>query len=370
MTGQMAYIHRIFPVFLKAIVTDANGCSRTDSVRVNLPPELSYQLTVSEYNGYKISCNNMSDGYINIVPTSGTAPYIFSWLGPDGFTATTNSISGLKAGEYILSITDINLCSAQDTIILNEPGKLSMIFTPSVSQTGDNNINCAGDKTGSIMVEAVNNAGPTEFLWSDGEIGSMRDGLKAGIYRVIINDANNCRADSTINLTEPDSIKLSFNVTQPFCSDMPDGMINLTVEGGAGQIYTYLWSDNSTLQDINNAVSGVYSVTVTDNNGCTANGSVIISPLNETCLVIPNAISPNGDLVNDVWNIGLKELYPEMEVKIFNRWGELVWKSEKGYPRPWDGRSNQSVLPIDSYHYIIDLHNGSRLIIGNVTIVK
>jgi len=105
-------------------------------------------------------------------------------------------------------------------------------------------------------------------------------------------------------------------------------------------------------------------------NGCTAGNPVMISPLNETCLVIPNAISPNGDLINDVWNIGLKELYPEMEVTIFNRWGEVIWKSEKGYPHPWDGRSKQAILPIDSYHYIIDLNNGSRLLIGNITIVK
>ena len=98
--------------------------------------------------------------------------------------------------------------------------------------------------------------------------------------------------------------------------------------------------------------------------------SVLIHPVNEVCLVIPNAISPNGDLINDVWNIGLRELYPEIEVKIYNRWGELIWKSDKGYPIPWDGRSNDNVLPVDSYHYTIDLHNGSKLIIGHVTIVK
>jgi gliding motility-associated-like protein len=356
--------------YYSVTVTDANGCSRTDSARVALPPELSYMQTISDYNGFNISCYGMSDGYIQIAPTSGTSPYIYNWQGPDGFTGTSQNISGLKAGQYILSITDKNLCTALDTIVLNEPGRLGMEFNTSRSQTGDNNIDCFGDKTGSISVDAVNNAGPVEYLWSDGEIGNVRDGLQAGMYHVIINDSNNCKADSTITLTQPDSIILSFDVTQPFCTDMPDGSIDLTVTGGAGPGYTYLWSDNSVTQDIATAVSGLYSVTVTDNNGCTAIGSVLMSPQNETCLVIPNAISPNGDLINDVWNIGLRELYPEMEVKIFNRWGELIWKSEKGYPRPWDGRSNQSALPVDSYHYIIDLHNGSRLLIGNVTIVK
>ena len=94
-----------------------------------------------------------------------------------------------------------------------------------------------------------------------------------------------------------------------------------------------------------------------------------MEPLNETCLIIPNAISPNDDNINDVWNIGMIYLYPQIEIKIFNRWGELLWKSEKGYPKPWDGRSNGTPLPIDSYHYIIDLHNGTKPIVGNITIV-
>ncbi len=74
--------------------------------------------------------------------------------------------------------------------------------------------------------------------------------------------------------------------------------------------------------------------------------------------------------MNDVWNIGRKEFYPEMEVKIFNRWGEPVWKSAKGYPEPWDGRSNGRAVPVDSYHYIIELKPGRKPLVGNVTIVR
>jgi gliding motility-associated-like protein len=87
-------------------------------------------------------------------------------------------------------------------------------------------------------------------------------------------------------------------------------------------------------------------------------------------LSISRAFSPNGDLVNDVWNIGNTGFYPKLEITIFNRWGQLVWKSARGYPVPWDGRSNGASLPIDSYHYVIDLHNGSKPIIGTITIVR
>jgi gliding motility-associated-like protein len=64
------------------------------------------------------------------------------------------------------------------------------------------------------------------------------------------------------------------------------------------------------------------------------------------------------------------EIYPDVVITILNRWGQSVWRSEQGYPNPWDGRSNGAILPIDSYHYIIDLHNGSKPIVGFVTIVK
>jgi gliding motility-associated-like protein len=90
----------------------------------------------------------------------------------------------------------------------------------------------------------------------------------------------------------------------------------------------------------------------------------------EVFLDIPKAFSPNGDGINDVWNITGKESWPYIEVTIYNRWGQAVWKSGRGYPVPWDGRSIGRELPVDSYHYVIDFHNGSKLIFGDVTIVR
>ena len=355
----------------KVTVSDANGCTVTDSATINLPPPLSFTKELSDYYGYNINCNSMSNGYIHINPAGGTAPFIFTWTGPDSFSSASKDLVGLKAGDYNLMITDSNFCSASETITLTEPGKLDMIVTMSASNAGGYNIDCQGGNNGSIGIEPVNNVGSVNYFWSDGSVDGMRTNLTAGDYGVIITDMNNCHADSVIRLLEPDSIKIVFDVSRPLCPDMPDGEIRLTVTGGVrGADYLYRWSDNSTTRDISNIVKGIYKVFVTDLNGCTVKDSISVEPVNETCLVIPNAISPNGDLINDVWNIGMAELYPQMEIKIFNRWGEIIWRSEKGYQQPWDGRSNGNLLPIDSYHYIIDLHNGSRPIIGNVTIVR
>ncbi len=90
----------------------------------------------------------------------------------------------------------------------------------------------------------------------------------------------------------------------------------------------------------------------------------------ERLLDIPDAFSPNGDGINDVWNIIGKDAWPDLEVTIYDRWGQLVWKSGTGYPVPWDGKRDGDDMPVDSYHYYIELHDGTKPIIGNVTIVR
>ena len=104
-------------------VTDASGCQTSGSILIEDPPPLTYEPVISEYNGYNISCYGRSDGSIQINPTTGTPPYVFSWEGPDGFTATTKDISGLRAGSYILSIIDSKMCTVSETIELTEPGQ-------------------------------------------------------------------------------------------------------------------------------------------------------------------------------------------------------------------------------------------------------
>ena len=354
-------------------ITDANACPLAKSVTLSNPPDVrvDYALSNHNNNNFNISCFNYTDGSIDVTLTSGVAPFTYSWTGPSGFSSSSSAISGLSAGQYNLHIVDSNLCTIDTIFNLNQPGELSVSFDPSHSLAGGFNINCAGESTGSITVLPVNAVGSVSYLWSDGNASQIRENIPAGDYKVIITDSNNCPARDSITLTQPDSIKLSFTPKQPWCPDKPDGEIGLTVTGGViGADYNYKWSDNSTSRDLTNIHSGFYSVKVTDLNGCSIRDSINLESQNEICLIIPNAISPNGDLINDEWHIGEKELYPDIEIKIYNRWGILVWKSEKGYPQPWDGRSNGRKLPIDSYHYVINLHNKSKPIIGNITIVR
>ena len=351
-------------------VTDAYGCQSSTDTLLSLPESITLEARMSDYNGFSISCLGRSDGWLRVIPQTGTGPYTYSWSGPSGFTATTDSIFSLREGTYRVTVTDTHLCSVTQDIPLVSPGKLSMALNIGLSNGGSYNINCKGSSTGRVSITAVNPAGTPAFLWSDGLTGGVRENLPAGFHEVILTDANGCVADTSLTLTEPDSLKISFSLISPYCPESNDGSMFAGVTGGEGA-YSFTWSDGQNTQEATGLVQGLYTVEVRDFNGCMVTDSLLLTSLNEICVGIPNAFSPDGDGINEFWNITRIALYTDAEVIILNRWGEVVWKSEKGYPEPWDGRaSNGKALPMDSYHYAIDLHNGEKPIVGHVTIIR
>ena len=81
--------------------------------------------------------------------------------------------------------------------------------------------------------------------------------------------------------------------------------------------------------------------------------------------------TPNDDGVHEVWEINNIELFPNVKIEVFDRWGRKVYTAENGYNNDWDGSFNGKPLPMDNYFYVIDLYgNGEVVINGNVTIVK
>jgi gliding motility-associated-like protein len=139
--------------------------------------------------------------------------------------------------------------------------------------------------------------------------------------------------------------------------------------GNSGTFYE--WSTGSRDQTIRASEGdGLIWVRVSNLHNCSVSDSIKIlpcSPMND--LLIPNVFTPNDDGVNDVWTIGGNQLFPGMTVKLFDRWGRLIFASEPGYPEPWNGQRNGKLLPTDAYYYIIDLRNGTEPIRGSVTLV-
>jgi gliding motility-associated-like protein len=352
-------------------VTDSYGCVAEADTLLALPAPITLESRLSDYNGFSISCTGRSDGWIRVLPQSGIAPYEFTWIGPSGFSATaTDSVYGLREGTYTVTVTDRNMCSVTEDITLVSPGQLSMTLIIGSSNGGNFNINCAGTSTGRVAITAVNAAGATSYLWSDGQSGAARENLPAGSHEVILTDANGCVADTSFILTQPDSLRISFSMISPYCPESEDGTIFAGVTGGEGP-YTFSWSNGRTTQEATGLVRGLHIVEVNDFNGCHLTDSLRLTALNEICVGIPNAFSPDGDGINEFWNITRIAAYSEAEVIVMNRWGEVVWKSDRGYTEPWDGRaSDGKALPMDSYHYAIDLHNGEKPIVGHVTIIR
>ena len=114
-------------------------------------------------------------------------------------------------------------------------------------------------------------------------------------------------------------------------------------------------------------------------NNCVIRDTINLLPLHPACLDVPTAFSPNGDGKNDTWIIfagdpknpvEVSTMYPKAIIEVYTRWGTVVYRSEPGYPSPWDGYFHGRSLPLDSYYYIIKRGDGSDPQVGNVTIIR
>jgi gliding motility-associated-like protein len=130
---------------------------------------------------------------------------------------------------------------------------------------------------------------------------------------------------------------------------------------------TYLNSDTAAIPLATASDDITYLLTLTGIGGCAVSDTVFLRVLKGP--EIPNAFSPNGDGINDVWRIKYLEYYSEATVQIFNRYGQLVYLTT-GYSVPWDGNFKGTPLPVGTYYYIINPKNGREIMKGSVTIVR
>ncbi len=121
---------------------------------------------------------------------------------------------------------------------------------------------------------------------------------------------------------------------------------------------------------INDKGQTVVTIIVEDLSGNADTCEFVVDVTCIDALTIPNVFTPNGDGKNDLWNIAGKENYPDMVVKVFNRWGDLMFESDRGYIEPWDGKYNNVEAPSATYYYIIMLGDGEEDLSGTINIVR
>ncbi|MEX0812927.1 MAG: gliding motility-associated C-terminal domain-containing protein [Chitinophagales bacterium] len=340
-------------------VTDSNGCEVISGGFVDEPLNT---LTMST-SSVDATCFGKKDGRIGAKIFGGTPPYKYYWS--DTLRLTSNqseSFDSVGAGQYLFRVVDDNGCevTSVETIDQPDPVELELFST---------DLNCYSGSDGSATAIASGGTAPYQYVWSTGDSTSVITGLSFGEYTVTAIDTMECTATASTSTYAPEKLEVSIKkVDNLSCFNQNDGSIEVEVNGGSGEI-SYRWSTGATTRYINNLPPGDYSVTVTDQNNCSDTASASISETDVECLRIPNSFTPNGDGKNDTWVLGNIDMFPNVKIKIFNKWGNLLYESN-GYATPWDGTVNGEELPADTYYYIIDLNNGTPEFSGPLTIVR
>lgn len=247
-------------------VADGHGCIVVDSVYINEPSD---PLTVVA-TGTDVTCFGGTNGTALADASGGTAPYFFLWSNG----SISNSIDGLSAGSYIVTLTDAFGNTTMDTIDILQPDEF--VFTPVVT-----NVSCFGFGNGEIDMTVTGGTAPYSYEWLNSQfvLAALTEdisGKPADMYMLEITDTMGCKASFSVEITQPDLLELSLDHTDAYCAFSSTGTASGSVNGGTTP-YIYEWSNGQTIADINSLFAGTYSLTVTDDHGCFTIDSVRIS---------------------------------------------------------------------------------------------
>jgi len=231
-------------------------------------------------------------------------------------------------------------------------------------ELGENREICQGD----IIEVLPTGENISSYLWADGTSKPNFIGRQQGTISLTVTDAYGCKKSDSMYLTVHQLPFVDLGKDTSLC-----GIETITLDaGGDGAVYD--WSTGQTSREIT-VFEGLQSisVTVTTDFGCEEKDEIVINNCSTVDYFrnMPTAFTPNGDGKNDVWNIPELESFPQAVVEIYDRWGTLVFRSESGYSKPWDGNSSGKEMPMDSYYYVINLNSpGLEPLAGTVTLIK
>ncbi|MBI3520727.1 MAG: gliding motility-associated C-terminal domain-containing protein [Bacteroidetes bacterium] len=247
------------------LATDQNNCTASAQITVTEPPVLTANISSTG----SITCNGGNNGFAVVTPGGGTGAYSYNWTPSGGNAANANS---LTAGVYVITVKDINLCSATATATILEPTALSTTLTST-------NVKCNGACDGTANIAFSGGTGTTTFLWLPGlQSGNSVNNLCAGNQTVNITSNGSCVTTRTFVITEPTALVAVGSATSSNCGQA-NGKTCATVSGGTAPYSSTIWSNNVTTLCNNNILAGAYTFTVTDANGCVALASGLINDI-------------------------------------------------------------------------------------------
>lgn len=260
-------------------IQDNNGCDIEKFVDFTIAgPDgpLALDFILSDYNGFNVSCNDATDGSIDVTVSGGYSPYSYQWTDLYGGVSGQQNLSGLAADTYILTVTDARGCTVDSTLVLTAPPAI-------VVEADVTTATCQGSSTGAIDASISGGLAPLNISWSGpngfSSTSTLLTDLDAGVYVATVTDANGCTVTRSFDVSEPGLFQVSGTMSsypggwQISCAGANDGSIDMTVTGGTGNL-SYSWTGpgiaDPTLEDLSGLGAGTYTLTITDENGCTA----------------------------------------------------------------------------------------------------
>lgn len=288
-------------------IEDANGCSVARTIAVDNPnaPTASSAVT-SNYNGVDVSCFNAADGDALASASGGTTPYTYEWS--DG--QVTAIATGLAGGTYTVSVTDAANCVATSTVVLTEPTAVTATIASSMDAA------CFGDD-GMATAAGTGGTGAYTYLWMGAGQGTASAQLPADTHTVMITDANGCSDMDSVIITEPTALSAT-------ATDNGNGTATAAATGGTAP-YVYIWDNGQNTATANFTSNGTYSVTATDNNGCTfvTSVNVTIVAIDEIATLSTLNIFPNPTSADVMVDLEMTTAN-EVTLRVVNTTGQTV----------------------------------------------
>lgn len=240
-------------------VKDANGCTNTTSVSIIDLSGLTASITAQT----NVSCFGGSNGSVTVTASGSSGPYSYSFNG--GAFSGSGTFTGLSAGTFTVTSQDGNGCTVTTIVTITQPTILNGVIA---AQT---NVSCFGGSNGSVTVSASGGAGSYTYSINGGPFGPSPTfiGLIAGSHTITINDVNGCSFVIPLSITQPTVLVLGTSSLNAICT-AANGSATVTASGATSP-YTYAWSTtpSQTTSTATGITAGIYTVTVTDANGCT-----------------------------------------------------------------------------------------------------
>ncbi len=361
-------------------IMDGNGCIVRDSVLIGQPDTLILDIDI--FNTVDPACNDEGDGIITVDYEGGNVgPVTYTWTDDVSDDA---SASGLVNGTYVITVTDQNGCTDTTSYTLSSSPPITA-DVPSPEEPP-----CFGERT---CIEILNPGGGSgtgyRFSINNSNLFPIDSCVQvfAGEYLVTIFDSEGCSFDTTIIIEQPSELLASLGDDIVF--ELGDSTTQLTVElNQTFVVDTIIWSSTQPYECVDEDcesifiypdVDAVYTVTAIDENGCEATDQVFVRIDDERKVYFPNIFTPNGDGINDVFQLFTGQGVVEVDVfQVYDRWGNLMFEANDLTPNPggtigWDGTFNGQSLDagVFAYRALITFVDGKTIpYSGTITLIR